>query len=569
MNLSAWRYYAKLYHGFYKILWLSIASSIVLSLLVLPVAYLIRLSVDKAIPAGDLRLLLLAGVVLFLLNVGTACVTLWTRHETLKLTKTAMQRLREDLLRKIYSFSRGYYSRLDRKKLHANIVQDTERLDNMGQYLVMGLLPSLIITVVLVGVLVVLNWYLFVISVSVAPLILIVNRMMAKRVKERSREYQRAIVLFSKGIQFVLQVLELTWTLSVEEFEMERQRKTFQSLHKAGRSMNWLNTAYSEVNSAMIASMTVIIMVVGGMAIISGSMTLGDLLSFYVVLNILRTHIATISSSIPIIIGGNESLVTLLETLKEEDEKPYSGTSTIEFDGGITLVGVDFQYNDRPLLRNVNLAVRPHTAVAIVGANGSGKSTIINLILGFYRPQRGQLFASDHPYDDIHIVSLRRQIGVVPQDPVLFPGTILENITYGHPDIPRADVITAADMATAHAFIGDLPQGYETSIGEHGMLLSGGQRQRIAIARALVNHPKLLILDEPTNHLDAIAIRNVMKNLKSAESGPAILLISHNRDVFRETDCIYRLYNGGTTEIGPAEVARDGEPGPAAGEKHQ
>jgi ABC-type multidrug transport system fused ATPase/permease subunit len=176
-----------------------------------------------------------------------------------------------------------------------------------------------------------------------------------------------------------------------------------------------------------------------------------------------------------------------------------------------------------------------------MGPNGSGKSTIVHLIMGFYRPREGRILADDDPYDELDIISLRKQIGIVLQDPVTFSGTIRENITYGNPDAAETEVEEACELAVALDFIKDLPQGFETPVGEGGVLLSGGQRQRIVIARALLRKPKLLILDEPTNHLDKPTMERLLDNLKKLKESPAIFLVTQDINIAREAQVVYYL----------------------------
>jgi ABC-type bacteriocin/lantibiotic exporter with double-glycine peptidase domain len=203
-------------------------------------------------------------------------------------------------------------------------------------------------------------------------------------------------------------------------------------------------------------------------------------------------------------------------------------------------------------LHGVNLTLAPHTLTAIVGPNGAGKTSLVNLLLGLYRPQQGSLLVDEHPYDELDMRFLRRQIGVLPQDPLLFDGTVLENITYGMSEISSEEVVAASEMASAHEFIQQLPKGYETLLGERGVGLSGGQRQRIALARVLLRRPKLLILDEPTNHLDEAAARQLIENLiprlrsaqVHAENAPTTLIITHDMRLAREADQIYLLPEG-------------------------
>jgi ABC-type multidrug transport system fused ATPase/permease subunit len=192
-----------------------------------------------------------------------------------------------------------------------------------------------------------------------------------------------------------------------------------------------------------------------------------------------------------------------------------------------------------------------------MGPNGTGKSTIVHLIMGFYRPQEGRILADDHPYDNLDIISLRKHIGVVLQDPVTFSGTIRDNITYGNPDASETDVEKACELAVALDFIKGLPQGFYTPVGEGGVLLSGGQRQRIVIARALLRKPKLLILDEPTNHLDEPTITRLLDNLKKLEESPAILIVTQDINISHEAHVIYFLDEKGRITRGEGQGIPD------------
>jgi ABC-type bacteriocin/lantibiotic exporter with double-glycine peptidase domain len=282
-----------------------------------------------------------------------------------------------------------------------------------------------------------------------------------------------------------------------------------------------------------------------------------------VTVGLLNTYLRAGLSSVPKMILGNESLETLFELLHKGEDQPYTGTRKIEFQGKVTFDSVHFRYKQDPILQGVDLVIEPQSTIAIMGANGSGKSTMMHLLSGFYRPQEGRLFADDCPYDELDILDLRRSVGVVMQDPFFFPGTILQNITYGSPGAKQPHVIEAARLATAHSFIEELPKGYETLVGDNGVLLSGGQRQRIAIARALLRRPRLLILDEPTNHLDAAAVVGLMENLKKLPHRPTTILISHDKEIVHHADRIYTMESGRLVSRSKSEfetTAVDGAP---------
>ena len=193
------------------------------------------------------------------------------------------------------------------------------------------------------------------------------------------------------------------------------------------------------------------------------------------------------------------------------------------------------------MLQSFSLDLQPHRVVALVGPNGSGNSSVVNLILGHYRPTIGEVCIDGLRYDDADLAHVLRHIGIVPQDPLFFAVSIRENLIYGSSAISEADIQWALDMAGAQSIVDALPLGLDTVLGEDARTLSGGQRQRIAIARALVRRPKILILDEPTNHLDRNGIAEVLSNLRSWPARPAVLIVSHHSEAVDMADQVISL----------------------------
>lgn len=544
MNVPAWRYYLRFYRGCARRLLPTIGISVGQAFIALPIAMLIRRAFDELIPAGRYFDMVIAGVAVILLYVIDAGATLWTRHVILDTTKRVILQFRDEVLKKLYQLPRSWYSQANRARLQTVVVQDTERLDIMTNAVLALLIPSLLISLVLCVILVVLNWLLFLIVMVMLLLILTLSRAIGSRAREEIRAFHRSFERFSQGVLFVLQMMDLTRIQSAEATESERQRENFENTRLISQRMAWLMAAHVVTQNAVVVVLGTVILIAGGVAVALEHMTLGELLSFYTAVALLRPHLRTLSSCVPQIIEGNESLSTLYDLLRTKETRPYSGARRIPFRGEITVDSVSFQYTDRPVLRDVSLTIPPGTTVALIGPNGSGKTTLAYLILGFYRPQQGQLHADGHPFSELDVVHLRRCIGVVTQETIVFPGTILQNITYGRPDTSLEQVIQAAEMAAAHPFIQQLPLGYDTPVGEDGVLLSGGERQRIALARALLGRPRLLILDEPTKHLDTSALGQLVGNLKALDYSPTTLIISHEQDIVREADCVYVLEEG-------------------------
>ncbi len=301
---------------------------------------------------------------------------------------------------------------------------------------------------------------------------------------------------------------------------------------------------HAQVQRTLTGIAGILVLVIGGAAVARGAMSLGQFVTFYVAAGMFYANVDSLASSIPELLAGNASLVTLHRFLADGDPEPYSGTKHVVFDGSVEIRGVTFGYDHTPVLRDVDLVIPRGAQIAIIGPNGAGKSTLVHLLLGFYRPQTGHVLASGVPLEEIDLRSLRRSIGVVPQRPQFFSGTVRENIAYGSPDATQDEIDAAARASLADEVIARLPQGYDTMIGDQGVRLSGGEAQRLAIARAVIGKPSLLILDEPTNHLDVAAIRRLMTGLASREDGPALVVISHDPSVVEFAAHIYRLEHG-------------------------
>ena len=547
LDLAAWRYFERCSPG--RIGWLLLYGLVAAaqSLLLLPVLLLIRHAVDTVIPGRQIGMLVLIGAGIFALRAVSGAVALWLRAAHVRLLKDATLRLRADLLDRLYLMSRAAYTRLDRDTTHARLVLDTERLDEMSHTVVAKLVPAVFSAIVLLVVLGFLNLPLLVLMLALAPLLPLATRVTGARVQQAVVVFQRAFETFSHGMQFVLQHMDLTVTQAGEARETRRRVADMDALRRSSERMAFVYALHGQLQSLIVALCGVVILVAGGVAVATSRMTIGQFLAFWVAAGLLNQQVMTIVGAIPNVIAGNESMITLHRFATGAEPRPYRGREPLRFTGRIDIDGVDFGYAGPPVVHNAWLTIRPGATVALAGPNGAGKSTLLYLILGFYRPRQGLIRADGVPYDRLDLPMLRRQIGVVMQHPELFDGTVIENITYGEPEATRAEVREAARLALADAFIEALPQGYDTPVGEGGLLLSGGEIQRIAIARALLRRPRLLILDEPTNHLERAVIQQLLGNLASLPERPAVLLISHDREVLARAGVVYRVENGTTT----------------------
>ncbi len=540
-----------------RLIILSITLSILQAILLFPIALLVKYIFNDVIPKKNIELLILISVIIALLYVFNGLVDMWNRYITLKTTKQTIERFRTNLLYKFYSFSQSFYTKSDKGKLHARAVQDTHRIDVMLNLIITYALPSLIISVAILIVLYVIDWVLLAALFAAAPFFLIINKVVGEKYKKHNFKYHRAFEDFSSSILFVLQKMDLTKTQAAEEIEIDRQKYQLKNFTSVSISASWFNSLYRLTQEMVINGSGILILIVGGIEIAASRISIGDMISFYVGVVFLQKYIGLIISAIPGIIEGSQSIESLNQLINTKSDNPYSGKADFDFNGQIEFKDVEFGYNNTTILKGVSLNINPGESVSIIGSNGTGKTTIVNLILGFYKPNKGSVFASGKEYDNISIHKLRKNVGILTQDPIIFSGTIAENISYGHLDMNIDEIISASKLSTADKFIKELPEKYNSFIGEGGVLLSGGERQRIALARALVMNPKLLILDEPTNHLDINSMEELMNNITSLSNPPAILIISHNMEIIRLTDSVYKLSDGKLYEYNDAFTAAE------------
>jgi ATP-binding cassette, subfamily B, bacterial len=474
--------------------------------------------------------------------VAGSAIGLFTRWLSLRATKEAVMRLQEQVIAKLYYLPKSFFDGRDAGALHATVVQDSMRVDAMANAIVAILVPGAVVGLALVATLCVISPALGAVTLVAGPVLLVAGRRLGPYVRTHTARWNKAFDEFSSQTQTALRSMTLTKLEGAEAPQLERRRAELEAVKETGRRMAFWQSAYALIQTLVSAAVGLVVLVAGGAAVAEGKLSLGDLISFYAVLGLLRTQLSGSLFAIPQVISGRESLERLTELVDLEEVDPYGGSRELAFAGGIELRGVSFAYEpSHPILREFDLEVQPGESVLLVGPNGIGKSTILSLIVGLYKPHEGTVLADGHPLGELDLPSLRRGIGVVSQDPVILPGTVRENLTFGQPDAPTSAVERAVAQAGADGFIAELPGGFESRVGDEGELLSGGQRQRLAIARALLGRPAMLMLDEPTTHLDHEGVRGLLSALSGADPRPSVIVVSHDPQVAAGMDRVVDL----------------------------
>ena len=545
LKIHLWRYYAAYFKGKTVVLLSALIAALVQALVMLPIAWMIGYLFDAVIPSQNVSLLIKVSISIGLLYGLNVVLGLWIRHIILKTMRSVMVQMRADAVSKLYNMSRLHYIQTDRANWQVRLIQDVERIvDRMSVDLLARAIPALLVSGTLCLVLALINHQLFIILLGMIGVLVFITILTDTPLRKQAREYHRAFERFNAGIDFILRYMDLTRLKAIEKWEQERRAGEFQELGKTFHKYSWLTSIQFMAQDYIVFVLSVVVLVVGGLQVAEHIMTIGDLITFFMLVNILRAYFKLIVGSVPNTIEGIMALERLYDLQHLNSQRPYSGKKSLQFNDRISLKDVVFSYGTVRVLSHLAMEVLAGETLALVGKNGSGKSTIAHLIVGFYRPDSGILQVDGIDYDEIDIRGLRRQIGIVSQNPLIFSGTIWENITYGHPVVDEEQVYDAARLTTALHFIEQQPDGFETRIGDDGIMLSGGQRQHLAITRALIGNPRLLVLDEPTNHLDSGSVRHLMHNLRAHYSDVTILTLTHDVSVVEQMDRVCVLENG-------------------------
>jgi ABC-type multidrug transport system fused ATPase/permease subunit len=497
-------------------------------------------------------LLVVAVVLMAVAIVLTQALTLGQQYASQLLGQRMVFRLRCDLYAKLQRLSLAFHDRASVGDLIHRVTGDAPALQNIVTYGFVPLGIQLVTATVLAGTVFVLDARLGVVALAIVPLLIVWTVWFSERVRRRTRGLAVAESSIYSTVSETLGGIRAVKSFAMEEAEARRFEQHARSSQQAYVQVMTLGSLGSQVTEVLAGLATALVVLEGARAVLAESMSVGELLVFVAYLQSLYSPVTQLAASAMVIQRSAASIERVVQIFEQEDEHAGPGQLRLRtVTGRLSYQGVSAAYDARRLvLHDVNLEVEAGERVAFVGRSGAGKTTLVGLLLRFYRPAAGRILLDGADIAALDLTWLRRQIALVLQEPIIFSGTLRENIAYGRPGATEVDVTAASQAAGLHDFVVTLPDAYETPVGERGVRLSGGQRQRLSIARAFLKDAPILILDEPTSSVDATTEHQIFASLERLTRGRTTLVISHRLATVRRADRIVVLGGGRVVEHG-------------------
>ena len=470
--------------------------------------------------------------------------------------------IRRDVFEKLQRLSMSFYDKHKTGTIMSYVTNDVNALQSAMVENVVEMFTESVILIVSIAMMLYLDWKLFLVTFATFPVVLFFIDSFGKRIRKSGSRIQEAAADITSVLQEVASSPRVIKSFVREGYEVERFDKENMNNFRANMKYAQLSSTLTPTIEFVAAVGVSIILWYGGNSVINGSITAGSLVAFLTyAVNISNPikRLSRVIGNIQKALAAAQRVFDVLD-LPEVIKNAPDAKALPKVKGDVRFNDVSFAYNENEEVLHVSFEVKPGEMIAFVGPSGAGKSTVASLLPRFYDATNGSITIDGQDIRKVTLNSLREQVGIVPQETVLFNGSVYDNILYGRLDATREEVEAAAKAANAHDFIMQLPNGYETMLGDRGMNISGGQRQRISIARAILKNPQILILDEATSALDTESERVVQEALDRLMVGRTSFVIAHRLSTIKNADKIMVLEKGQLIEQGNHDelMAMDG-----------
>jgi len=467
--------------------------------------------------------------------------------------QSIIYRMRTEMFDHLHRLSLSFFDTNKVGKLMSRVQNDVQQVQELVTQGMLAMITSVLTLVGIAAIMITTNARLALITLTVVPVMAILIYVWQKYARRAFIRVRRAIATVNSQLQEDMSGVRVIQSLSREEENLDQ----FDEVNRAHLDANVSAVKLEALMMPMVQILTgvsfAIVIIVGGFQVLDGVMTVGVLVAFLLYVQRFFEPVLELSmqyTELQRAMASGARIFELLDVAPEIQDKP-DAVELPPVKGDIVFRDVNFGYEpDKDVLHDINLSIKPGETVALVGQTGSGKSSLVSLIARFYEVEKGRVIVDGYDIQSVTQQSLREQIGIVPQDPILFSGTIEENIKYGKLDASRDEVIEVARTVGANNFISRLEKGYDTQVGQRGVSLSAGQRQLICLARAILANPRILILDEATSNIDTNTERIMQKALRKLTTGRTCLTIAHRLSTVTGADRIIVLEQGRIVEEG-------------------
>lgn len=531
-----------------------LAASFVVQLFTLANPLLIQVIIDKVISQRSLDTLQVLGIALIAVTLFEGVLNSLKTFLFQQTTNRIDMRLGSEIIDHLLRLPLGYFDRRPVGELSTRI-GELEKIRNFltGQALTTVL--DCAFSVIYIVVMVLYSWQLSIVALLVVPVQIVITILGAPLFRKQFREAARENAKTQSHLVEILTGIQTVKAQNVEMISRWKWQEYYNRYISRSFEKTITGTTLNQVSNVLQKISQLLVLWIGASMVLKGELSLGQLIAFRIISGYVTQPLLRLSGiwqRVQELRVSFERLGDVVDTPMESDGIDQSKVSLPSVHGHISFENVSFRFapNKPDVLKHVNLEIKPGSFVAIVGQSGSGKSTLMKLLSRLYAPQKGRVVIDGYDIAKVELYSLRRQIGIVPQDPLLFSGSVQENIALTSPDARSNEVISAAEVACAHDFIMELPDGYSSDVGERGSALSGGQRQRLAIARTLLSRPKLVIMDEATSALDYENERRISENLRTRLQDCTVMYITHRLSTVKRADQIVMMHQGAVVECG-------------------
>lgn len=547
-----------IYKGYYGKLFLSIVFFAIKHspVWVLPIvtANIINIATERPDNAG-MKILVNALFMSFFMiqNIFTNYLHTWLYAKTVR---SVEQELRSSLVRKLQQLSISYHNEMQSGRLQSKIMRDVEQIETLSSQIFISVLSILLNIIVAFGVVIFKSLTVFLFFLATIPVAVLLMVSFKSRIKQYNSDFRKEMEETSVRVMEMVELIPVTRAHALEKQETSKIDHQLSNVAQKGLKLDMIQTYFSSISWVAFQLFQVLCLAFTGYLASRGSISVGEVVMYQTYFSSIVNQVSGIITLLPIISKGLESVNSVGDILLCHDVEDNRNKQKIQaLTGDITFDHVAFQYHDAesPVLKDVSFHIRPGETVAFVGGSGAGKTTILNLVIGFIKTTEGRILIDGMDLNTLNLQSYRSHIAVVPQQSILFSGTIRDNITYGMNHISDELMDQVIKAANLEELITSLPEGLDTQITEHGNSLSGGQRQRISIARAFVRNPRILILDEATSALDTISEKKIQEAIHNLVQNRTTLIVAHRLSTIRDADRIAVVGNGGIKEFGTYE----------------